>query len=143
MLVEFGSTARVVHGTTLVAAFVDLQRWPSRASAASQIAACVCFSRVKRLVGSCVMLPFSTLPFTFGNPGGPERLMRKLAVWWWWWSWWWWWWWWWWCVCVCVRVRVCVCCVCVCVVCVCVLCVCVCVCVCVCACVRVSVLAWL
>ena len=79
MLPDFGSTAHMIQGATLEAAFVDLQHWSSKASMTSQIAACVCLSRVKRLMSICVMQPFSTFLFALGNPVGPERLVRKLS----------------------------------------------------------------
>ena len=44
-----------------------------------QTAAYVCLSRVKELLKICVLQPFSPLLFTRGPPGGPHRLMRKLA----------------------------------------------------------------
>ena len=79
MLPDFGSTAHMIQGATLEAAFADLQHFFSRASMTAQIAAYVCLSRVKRLLSICVMQPFSTFLFALGNPVGPERLVRKLS----------------------------------------------------------------
>ena len=79
MLPDFGSTAHMIQGATLEAAFADLQHFSSRASMTAQIAAYVCLSRVKRLLSICVMQPFSTFLFALGNPVGPERLVRKLS----------------------------------------------------------------
>ena len=79
MLADFGSTAHMIQGATLEAAFVDLQHSSSKASMTSLIAAYVCLSRVKRLQNICVMQPFSPFLFALGNPAGPERLVRMLA----------------------------------------------------------------
>ena len=79
MLPDFGSTAHMIQGATLEAAFVDLQHSSSKASMTSLIAAYVCLSRVKRLQNICVMQPFSPFLFALGNPAGPERLVRMLA----------------------------------------------------------------
>ena len=79
MLPDFGSTAHMIQGATLEAAFVDLQHSSSKASMTSLIAAYVCLSRVKRLQNICVMQPFSPFLFALGNPAGPERLVRMLS----------------------------------------------------------------
>ena len=79
ILPDFGSTAHMIQGATLEAAFADLQHSPSKASMTSQIAAYVCLSRVKRLLNICVMQPFSTFLFALGNPDGPERLVKRLS----------------------------------------------------------------
>ena len=78
-IADFGSTAHMIQGATLEAAFVDLQQTSTKATMTSQIAAYVCLSRVKKLRNICVMQPFSTSLFTQGNPRGPERLVRKLS----------------------------------------------------------------
>ena len=78
-LPDFGSTAHMIQGATLEAAFVDLQHTSSKVSMTSQIAAYVCLSRVKFLLKICVLQAFSTFLFSRGNPTGPERLRRKLA----------------------------------------------------------------
>ena len=44
MLPDFGSTAHMIQGATLEAAFVDLQHSSSKPSMSSQIAAYVCLS---------------------------------------------------------------------------------------------------
>ena len=79
MLPDFSSTAHMIQGATLEAAFADLQHWSSKASMTSQIAAYVCLSRVKQMQNICVMQPFSTFLFALGNPDGPERLVKKLS----------------------------------------------------------------
>ena len=68
----------MIQGTTLEAAFVDLQEACSNVSSALQIAGYVCLSRIKELRRICVLQPFSPLLFTRGPPAGPERLIRKL-----------------------------------------------------------------
>ena len=79
MLPDFGSTAHMIQGATLEAAFADLLAAYSKASMISQIAAYICLSRVKRLESMCVMQPFSPFLFSHGSPAGPERLIRKLS----------------------------------------------------------------
>ena len=69
-LADFGSTAHMIQGATLEAAFVDLQHGSSKPSVTMQIAAYVCLSRVKRLEHLCVIQPFSPKLFTLGNPMG-------------------------------------------------------------------------
>ena len=78
-LADFGSTAPLIQGATLEAAFVDLQHGSSKPNVTSQIAAYVCLSRVKRLENLCIIQPFSSSLFTLGNPRGPHRLIRKLS----------------------------------------------------------------
>ena len=77
-LPDFGSTAHMIQGDSLEAAFVDLQEACSNVSSALQIAGYVCLSRIKELLRICVLQPFSPLLFTRGPPAGPERLIRKL-----------------------------------------------------------------
>ena len=72
-------TAHMIQGATLDAAFVDAQDAGSKVSQTMQTAAYVCLSRVKELLKISVLQPFSPLLFTRGPPGGPHRLMRKLA----------------------------------------------------------------
>ena len=79
MLPDFGSTAHMIQGATLEAAFADLLAAYSKGSMISQIAAYICLSRVKRLESMCVMQPFSPFLFSHGSPAGPERLIRKLS----------------------------------------------------------------
>lgn len=79
MLPDFGSTAHMIQGATLEAAFADLQTAWSKVSMISQIAAYVCLSRVKMLERTSVLQPFSPFLFSRGSPAGPERLIRKLA----------------------------------------------------------------
>ena len=76
MLPDFGSTAHMIQGATLEAAFADLFAAYSKASMISQIAAYICLSRVKRLESMCVMQPFSPFLFNHGGSAGPERLFR-------------------------------------------------------------------
>ena len=61
------------------AEFADAQEVIGKVSVASQIAAYVCFSRVKLLSGIYVLQAFSPLLFSRGPPKGPERLIRKLS----------------------------------------------------------------
>ena len=75
---DFGSTAHMIQGATLAAAFVDMLDACTKVSLVLQIAAYVCLSRVKTLASICVMQPFSPLLFTRGPPKGPDRLLRKL-----------------------------------------------------------------
>ena len=79
MLPDFGSTAHMIQGATLDAAFADLQTAWSKVSMMSQIAAYICLSRVRMLERICVLQPFSPFLFRGGSPAGPERLIRKLA----------------------------------------------------------------
>ena len=78
ILPDFGSTAHMIQGATLEAAFADLQDASNAGSMTSQIAAYVCLSRVKMLLRMCVLQPFSTFLFSRGDPVGPRRLVRKL-----------------------------------------------------------------
>ena len=78
-LPDFGTTAHMIQGATLEAAFVDLQHASSKVSITSQIAVYVCLSRVKFLLKICVLQAFSAFLFSRGNPKGPERPTRKLA----------------------------------------------------------------
>ena len=75
---DFGSTAHMIQGATLLAAFVDILEVCTKVCMGLQIAAYVCLSRVKTLATICVMQPFSPLLFTRGPPKGPDRLIRKL-----------------------------------------------------------------
>ncbi len=75
---DFGSTAHMIQGATLAAAFVDMLEACTKVSLVLQIAAYVCLSRVKTLASICVMQPFSPLLFSRGPPKGPDRLIRKL-----------------------------------------------------------------
>ena len=78
ILPDFASTAHMIQGATLDAAFVDPQDVASKVSLTLQIAVYVCLSRVKELLSLCVLQPFSPLLFKRGPPPGPHRLMRKL-----------------------------------------------------------------
>ena len=78
MIPDFGSTAHMIQGATLEAAFVDLQDPSVKTGITSQIAAYVCLSRVKKMKSVCVMQPFSPFLFRHGNPAGPDRLLRRL-----------------------------------------------------------------
>ena len=78
LLPDFASTAHMIQGATLDAAFVDLLNAASKVSLPAQLAANVCLSRVKHLSSIVVMQPFSPLLFARGPPAGPDRLLRKL-----------------------------------------------------------------
>ena len=77
-LPDFGSTAHMIQGATLEAAFADLQEASCNVSSALQIAGYVCLSRIKELEKICILQPFSPLLFTRGPPAGPQRLIQKL-----------------------------------------------------------------
>ena len=79
ILPDFGSTAHMIQGATLDAAFADLQDAGGKVSTTAQIAAYVCLSRIKQLKHICVLQPFSPLLFTRGPPIGPDRLIRRLS----------------------------------------------------------------
>ena len=78
ILPDFGSTAHMIQGATLDAAFVDIQDVASKVGLTLQIAIYVCLSRVKELLSLCVLQPLSPLLFKRGPPPGPHRLIRKL-----------------------------------------------------------------
>ena len=63
ILPDFGSTAHMIQGFTLDAAFADLQDAGGKVSTTAQIAAYVCLSRIKQLKHICVLQPFSPLLF--------------------------------------------------------------------------------
>ena len=77
-LPDFGSTAHMIQGATLEAAFADLQETSSNVSPSSQIAGYVCLSRIKKIISIWILQAFSPLLFTQGPPKGPERLIRYL-----------------------------------------------------------------
>ncbi len=79
ILPDFGSSAHMIQGATVEAAFADLQHCSNKPDMTSMIAEYVCLSRVKPMQDICVMQPFSTSLFGLGNPEGPERLVRKLS----------------------------------------------------------------
>ena len=58
LLPDFASTAHMIQGSTLDAAFADLLDAASKVSLPAQIAAIVCLSRVKLLRGIVVLQPF-------------------------------------------------------------------------------------
>ena len=78
ILPDFGSTAHMIQGATLDAAFVDPQDVANKVGLTLQIAVYVCLSRVKELLNVCVLQPLSPLLFKRGPPTGPHRLIRKL-----------------------------------------------------------------
>ena len=80
LLPDFASTAHMIQGATLEAAFVDLLDGASKVSLPAQIAANVCLSRVKLLSSIVVVQPFSPVLFTRGPPAGPDRLL-DFATW--------------------------------------------------------------
>ena len=75
---DFCSTAHMIQGATLKAAYMDAQHSGCNVGLVNQIAAYVCLSRVKQLEGIYVLQSFSPLLFNRGPPEGPERLLRKL-----------------------------------------------------------------
>ena len=75
---DFCSTAHMIQGATLKAAYMDAQHSGCNIGLVNQIAAYVCLSRVKQLEGIYVLQSFSPLLFNRGPPEGPERLLRKL-----------------------------------------------------------------
>ena len=79
ILLDFASTAHMIQGATLDAAFADLQSAGCKVSTVAQIAAYVCLSRVKQLCHICILHPFSTFLFARGPPVGPERLIRRWS----------------------------------------------------------------
>ena len=75
---DFCSTAHMIQGATLAAAFVDAQHSATNVSLMNQIAAYVCLSRVKKLATIFVLQAFSPLLFNRGPPEGPAKLLEKL-----------------------------------------------------------------
>ena len=57
-MLDFGSTAHMIQGATLEAAFVDLREACSNVSNSSQIVGYVCLSRIKELLRIGVLQPF-------------------------------------------------------------------------------------
>ena len=78
ILPDFGSTAHMIQGATVDAAFADPQDVAIKVGLTLQIAMYVCLSRVKELLSLCVLQPLSPLLFKRGPPPGPHRLIRKL-----------------------------------------------------------------
>ena len=72
-LPDFASTAHMIQGATLDAAFVDPQDVANKVGLTLQIAVYVCLSRVKELLNVCVLQPLSPLLFKRGPPTGPHR----------------------------------------------------------------------
>ena len=68
LLPDFGSTAHMIQGATLEAAFYDGQDTGHNVSMETQVAAYVCLSRVKELRKIAVLQPFSPLLFTQAPP---------------------------------------------------------------------------
>lgn len=76
LLPDFGSTAHMIQGATLEAAFFDGQDTGSNVGENSQIAAYVCLSRIKQLLCIGVLQPFSPWLFKQGPPKATPTLKR-------------------------------------------------------------------
>ena len=63
MVPDFGSTAHMIQGQTLQAAFADAQEVQTKPSCESHIASYIAFSRVKQMSTIWILQPFS--PFSF------------------------------------------------------------------------------
>ena len=75
---DFGSTAHVIQGQTLDAAFADAQEVQTSPSSETHIVSYIAFSRIKDMIKMCILQPFSPFLFRQGAPKGPAILMRKL-----------------------------------------------------------------
>ena len=75
---DFGSTAHMIQGQTLDAAFADAQEVQTTPSSETHIASYIAFSRVKEMIKMWILQPFSPFLFRQGAPKGPAILMRKL-----------------------------------------------------------------
>ena len=80
LLPDFGSTAHMIQGATLEAAFYDGQDVASNIGGEAQIAAYVCLSRIKELDKIVVIQPFSPLLFKRGPPKASMLLERGSAA---------------------------------------------------------------
>ena len=80
LLPDFGSTAHMIQGATLEAAFYDGQDVASNTGGEAQIAAYVCLSRIKELDKIAVIQPFSPLLFKRGPPKASMLLERGSAA---------------------------------------------------------------
>ena len=78
MVPDFGSTAHMIQGQTLDAAFADAQEIQTTPTCESHIAAYIAFSRVKLMANIWILQPFSPYLFQQGAPKGPDILMRRL-----------------------------------------------------------------
>ena len=78
MVPDFGSTAHMIQGQTLDAAFADAQEIQTKPTCESHIASYIAFSRVKQMKNIWILQPFSPFLFRQGAPTGPTTLMRKL-----------------------------------------------------------------
>ena len=78
MVPDFGSTAHMIQGQTLDAAFADAQEIQTKPTCESHIASYIAFSRVKQMKNIWILQPFSPFLFRQGAPTGPAILMRKL-----------------------------------------------------------------
>jgi hypothetical protein len=76
LLPDFGSTAHMIQGATLDAAFYDGQDAGSNVGEDGQVAAYVCLSRVKDLEHVAVLQAFSPLLFKQGPPKAIAALSR-------------------------------------------------------------------
>ena len=66
----------MIQGATLDAEFADAQDVASKVNMTAQIAAYVCFSRVRRANRICILQPFAPWLFQHGPPKCPSRLLR-------------------------------------------------------------------
>ncbi len=78
LIPDFGSTAHMIQGATLDAAFWGCQDAAGKVSMACQISGYVILSRVKELWSIFILQAFSPCLFIRGPPKGPDRLIRKL-----------------------------------------------------------------
>ena len=78
LLPDFCSTAHMIQGATLEAAFWGSHDANQNIAPAEQIAGYVVLGRVKHLHRMCILQPFSPLLFSRGPPQGPAILLKKL-----------------------------------------------------------------
>ena len=79
LLPDFASTAHMIQGASLDAAFWGAQDAASKVSMACQISGYVILSGVKEMLSILILQAFSPLLFIRGPPTGPDRLIRKLS----------------------------------------------------------------
>ena len=78
MVPDFGSTAHMIQGQTLEAAFADAQEVQTTPSSESHIVSYIGLSRVKEMQNIWMLQPFSPFLFRQGAPKGPAILMQRL-----------------------------------------------------------------
>ena len=79
LLPDFASTAHMIQGASLDAAFWGTPHAAGKVSMASQLSGYVILSRVKEMCSMLILQASSPLLFTRGPPAGPDRLIRKLS----------------------------------------------------------------